>query len=73
MFLDYKQNNKGLITQYAITADHGLNYYPLYFYQDVHVTGFAAQACGIKRRNNPGFFPGPEKKTFYREKDILIH
>jgi hypothetical protein len=39
----------------------------------VHVTGFAAEYCGIKRYHNSGFFPGPDKKAFDKGKDILAH
>ena len=41
--------------------------------QDVHVTGFAAENCGIKRIDNPGFHPGPGKQMFDKSKDVLAH
>ena len=41
--------------------------------QDVHVTGFAAENCGIKRIHNPGFYPGSGKKNFDKSKDVLAH
>ena len=44
-----------------------------YYLKDVHVTGFAAEACGIKRLNHPGFSTGPGKNTFDKETDILRH
>ena len=40
--------------------------------KDVHVTGFAAEACGIKRLHQPGFHPG-NPKTFDANKDIFAH
>ena len=44
------------------------------FLQDVHVTGFAAEACRIRRLHNPGFQPyNNGKKTFDKNKDILRH
>ena len=45
-----------------------MSFYP----KDVHVTGFAAEACGIKRLSNNGFHPGAPK-TFDTKKDILAH
>ena len=39
----------------------------------MHVTGFSAEFCGIKRVHNSGFFPGPGKKSFNKRKDILAH
>ena len=47
-----------------------LNHYCL---KDVHVTGFAAEACGIKRLHHPGFSTGPGTRTFDKQKDILRH
>ena len=44
------------------------SYFPL---EDVFITGFLAQACGIIRVNNPGFSDTP--RPFNKQKDLVIH
>ena len=44
----------------------------VYVPKDVHVTGFAAELCGIDRLHHRGFHP-ENPKTFNIKKDILAH
>ena len=44
---------------------------PYFHLEDVYITGFVAQACGINRLNNPGFRNG--RKKFDKENDLVIH
>ena len=43
------------------------------FFQDVHITGFAAQSCNIKPFHHEGFIPEQGKSDFDMEKQILGH
>ena len=42
-------------------------------FQDVHITGFAAQSCNITLLHHDGFLPDPELKDFDTKKHILGH
>ena len=44
---------------------------PYFHLEDVYITGFVAQACGINRLDNVGFTP--DKKNFENDKDIVTH
>ena len=44
---------------------------PYFHLEDVYITGFVAQACGVKRLDNPGFVP--YRKNFNYRTDIVVH
>ena len=46
---------------------------PFFHLEDVLVTGFAAEACGIERRHHKGFRHLPVKLQRIKDTDIILH
>ena len=47
---------------------------PFFFINDVFITGFCAESCGIERRHyGTGFSPVAKKLEDIRSSDIVIH